>query len=59
MGRRLKASNPSKRERRKPAEVKVTFVAHPRVYQTARRIAEGDMTRVSVETPTRIVVTIP
>lgn len=56
MGRRLKASDPSKRERRKPAPVETKRLAHPQVWETALRLAEGHRDRIVVESYCRVVV---
>ena len=50
MGRRLKANDPTKATRPKPADVEVRNIAHPRVWATAINLAGGDKSRVKVET---------
>lgn len=59
MGRRLKANDPTKVTRHKPAEVEVRNIAHPRVWATAITLAKGDKDRVTVEGYVRVVVTLP
>lgn len=48
MGRRLKASDPTKATRPKPAPVEVRNIAHPRVWALAMQLAGGDASRVKV-----------
>lgn len=56
MARRLKASDPTKATRPKPEPVEVRNVAHPSIWKTALRIAEGRAELIEVETLTRVVV---
>ena len=56
MGRRLKASDPTKATRPKPAPVEVRNIAHPAIWKTALRVAEGKTERISVESYTRVTV---
>ena len=58
MGRRLKASDPTKATRHKPTDVEVRNVAHPRVWATAINLAGGDKSRVKVETFGRVEVLV-
>jgi hypothetical protein len=58
VGRRLKASDPTKATRHKPADVDVRNVAHPRVWATAISLAGGDKSRVTVETFGRVEVLV-
>lgn len=59
MVRKVRASDPKARVRRKPAPVETRHVANARVWATALKLAEGDMTRVTVETFGRVSVTLP
>ena len=56
MGRRLKASDPTKATRHKASQVEVRHMAHPRVWRTAIKLAGGEKDRVTVETYTRLSV---
>ena len=58
MGRRLKASDPTKATRHKPAPVEVRNIAHPRVWRTALKLAGGDKDRVQVESYSRLTVIV-
>lgn len=58
MGRRLKASDPTKATRHKPAEVEVRNIAHPRIWQTAIALAGGDATRIKVESYARLTLVV-
>jgi hypothetical protein len=58
MGRRLKASDPTKATRHKPEPVEVRNVAHPKVWQTAIKLAGGEKDRVTVESYTRLSVVV-
>lgn len=59
MPRRTKAHDPTKTVRRKPEPVEVKRIAHEKVWKTALSIADGNMTRVEVVTPTHIVIRLP
>lgn len=59
MVRRVKAHDPTRRTRRKTEPVEVRHVAHPGVWETALKLAEGDMTRVTVEAFGRVTVLLP
>lgn len=59
MARRVRANNPTKRVRRKPAEVEIRHVAHPRVWELAIKLADGDMTRLTVESYGKVTILIP
>jgi hypothetical protein len=54
VGRRLKASNPTKATSHKPQPVEVRNIAHPGVWQTAMKIAEGDTSRLKVVSMGRV-----
>ena len=56
MGRRLKASDPSKATRHKTEPVEVRNIAHPKVWKTAIKLAEGDKTLITVDTYSRVTV---
>lgn len=56
MGRRLKASDPTKATRHKASEVEVRNIAHPKVWQTAIKVAEGDRAKITVETFAKVTV---
>jgi hypothetical protein len=56
MARRLRASNGSKATRRKPEPVEVRNIAHPRVWQTAIKLAGGDKDKIQVESFCRVAV---
>jgi hypothetical protein len=56
MGRRLKASDPTKATRHKASEVEVRNIAHPKVWQTAIRLAGGNKEKVTVEAYSRVSV---
>lgn len=58
MGRRLKAHDPSKATRPKPSEVQVTRLAHPKVWATAIKLANGNASNIKVETYSRVWVTL-
>lgn len=58
VGRRLRANDPSKRQRRKPEPVEVRRLAHPAVWETAIRLADGKAERIQVESPTRVTIVI-
>ena len=58
MPRRVKAHNPTKATRPKPAEVEVRNIAHPRVWATAITLAGGDKSRVKVESFGRVEVVV-
>lgn len=58
MGRRLKASDPTKATRHKAEPVEVRNIAHPKVWATAIKLAGGEKDRVTVETYTRLSVVV-
>lgn len=58
MGRRLKASDPTKATRPKPADVEVRNIAHPKVWRTAIKLAKGQRELVTVESYTRLSVIV-
>lgn len=58
MGRRLKASDPTKATGHKASEVEVRNIAHPKVWGTAIKLAGGDKTLIVVETYSRVSVTL-
>lgn len=57
-GRRTKAHDPTKRERRKPEPVEVKQIAHPGIWRTALKVAEGRTERMTVEGFTRVIINI-
>lgn len=59
MARRLKAHDPTKKTRRKPEPVETRQIAHPRIWATTMRIADGNMSQIKVESHTRVTVTSP
>lgn len=59
MVRKVRASDPTKRTRRKPEPVETRHLAHPRVWQTVVKLCDGDMTRVTVEGYGKVTVTLP
>lgn len=58
MGRRLKAHDTTKATRPKPSEVTVTRLAHPKVWSTAIKLAQGKTERIHVETYSKVWVTL-
>lgn len=58
MGRRLKASDPTKATRHKPEPVEVRNIAHPKVWKTAIKLAGGQRDLVTVESYTRLSVVV-
>lgn len=56
MARRLKASDQNKTSSHKPSEVEVRNIAHPRLWQTAMKIAEGKRELITVESFTRLTI---
>ena len=58
MARRLRASNPAKATRHKPEPVEVRNVAHPRIWQTALKLANGRHELIVVESFNRVSVTV-
>lgn len=58
MGRRLKATDPTKATRHKPTPVEVRNIAHPRIWKTAIKLAGGDRNRVNVERYTCLTVIV-
>lgn len=58
MGRRLRASNPTKATRPKPEPVEVSNIAHPRVWSLAMQLAGGDVARVKVISAGRVEVLV-
>ena len=58
MARRQRAHNPTKATSPKHAEVEVRNIAHPRIWQTAIRLAGGDKGRVKVEKWSKVEVTV-
>lgn len=59
MARRLKAHDPTKRPRRKAEPVVTTQMAHPRIWATAIKLADGNMTRIKVVNFCNVTVIIP
>jgi len=59
MGRRLKASDPTKATRHKPSEVEVRNIAHPRVWTLALQIADGKHELIEVESFARVSIKLP
>lgn len=59
MARRTRASDPTKRTRRKPEPVETRHIAHPKVWETAIKVAEGNMSLVTVESFARVTVMLP
>lgn len=57
MGRRLRASDPTKATAPKPEPVEVRNIAHPEVWKTAMRVAENKRERIVVESWGRVTVT--
>ena len=58
MGRRLRASDPTKATRHKPTEVEVRNVAHPRIWKTALHLAGGEKERITVESYSKLSVEV-
>jgi hypothetical protein len=56
MARRTRASDPTKATRPKPGPVEVRNIAHPKVWQTAIRLAGGDKDKIQIETFSRVAV---
>ena len=59
MGRRLKASDPSKATRHKASEVEVRHIAHPKVWATAIKLARGHKELITVDAYGRVSVVLP
>jgi hypothetical protein len=59
MGRRLKASDPTKATSPKPAEVEVRNIAHPRIWKTALMIAKGKKELIEVESYSKLTIVEP
>jgi hypothetical protein len=59
MGRRLKASNPTKATPHKASEVEVRNIAHPKVWTLALTIAGGNAALLQVESFSKVWVTLP
>lgn len=59
MGRRLKASDPTKATRHKPEPVEVRNIAHPKVWALALSIAGGNAALIQVEDYSRVVINLP
>lgn len=59
MGRRLKASDPSKAARHKAGPVEVRNIAHPATWKKALKLAGGDTSRIVVHSWGRISVMPP
>jgi hypothetical protein len=59
MGRRLKASDPSKTERPKAGPVTTTRMANERVWQTALLVAGGKLERIEVKSFGQVEVRVP
>lgn len=58
MVRRVRASNPTKATRPKPAPVEVRNMAHPKVWATAIKLAGGQKERVTVVSYSCVSVTL-
>lgn len=58
MARRLKATPDANVTRHKPEPVEVRNVAHPAVWATAIKVADGKADRIAVETFTKVCVTL-
>lgn len=58
MARRLKAHDPTKATRPKAEPVLVRNIAHPKVWATAMKVADGNAELIRVETYSRVVVTL-
>lgn len=58
MGRRLKAHDPTKPTKPKPAEVAVRNIAHPKVWSLALSIAGGNASLLHVESFSKVWVTL-
>lgn len=56
MVRRTRASDPTKHERRKAGPVETRQVAHPQIWATALRLADGERERITVESFGRVTV---
>lgn len=59
MGRRLRASNPSKAAQHKAQPVEVRNIAQPGVWKTAMRLAGGDASRIVVRSWGKVEVIPP
>lgn len=60
MGRRTRATDPSKTATKvKPSPVETRQIAHPRVWDTAIKLAEGNVTLIKVEAFARVTVILP
>jgi len=59
MGRRLRASDPTKATRHKPSEVEVRNIANPRLWQTAMKLAGGNRELIEVQSFNKVIVTLP
>lgn len=58
MGRRLKATPNANATRHKPAKVEVRNIAHPKVWETAIKVAGGDSKLIAVEGFTKVTVNL-
>jgi hypothetical protein len=59
MVRKVRASVPGKATRHKPEPATVRNIAHPRLWQTALKLAGGDHARIQVEGYGRLSVIVP
>lgn len=59
MPRRTRANDPTKRTKPKPEPVETRHIAHPKVWETAIKLADGNMSLVTVESFARVTVVLP
>jgi hypothetical protein len=58
MVRKVRAHDPSKTTKVPPSPVVVTQMAHPEIWKIAMRIAEGNISRITVESYAKVTVVI-
>lgn len=59
MVRKVRAHDPNKITKPKPAPVEVRHIAHPKVWKTAIGLAQGNMSRITVISYACVTVLLP
>lgn len=59
MPRKIRAHDPRKTTKVAPSPVEVKQMAHPRIWKTAIALAEGNMSRITVNSYTSVTVINP
>ena len=59
MVRKVRAHDPNKVATRPPAPVEVKRMAHPKVWAQAVKLANGDISRITVESYCRVSILTP